>query len=83
MSTIDVIRDAFRDRVVPDVLIESKEISPEEYREVMAFDKRHWSSLTCEELDSYHDVIFLFSPTAFECAAGVFHFSGGAVAHQI
>lgn len=65
MNTIDVIREAFRGRVMPAVMVSSLEVSPEEYREVMILDKRHWSSITCEELDHHHEIVFWLSPMAF------------------
>jgi len=65
INMLELIREVFANRPMPDVLVSSKQLSEDERKEVMSFQGKHWSAVTCEQLELCHEVVFWFSAKAF------------------
>lgn len=62
---LELIRKAFANRQMPGLLISSEQLSENERKEVLFFQGKHWSDVTCDQLEASHDVVFWFSSEAF------------------
>ncbi len=62
---MELIREAFATRVMPDVLFSSVQLTEDEIEEVLSFQGKHWSTVTCDQLEAYSYAIYWFSPEAF------------------
>jgi len=66
MKLLNLINEAFNTRNKPNILTSSKELSEEEFQEVIFFQDKSWSMVTCEQFESHHESIYWFTPDAFQ-----------------
>ena len=62
---LDLISNAFYNRVPPLLLTDSMQLTDCEYAEVMSFQGLGWQDVTFAQVEQYPDAVFWFSPEAF------------------
>ncbi|MCP4474735.1 MAG: hypothetical protein GY821_09265 [Gammaproteobacteria bacterium] len=59
------IKEAFNDRKIPENCLSTEKLSDDEESEAFEFLKSGLDDITCDMLESCHDVIYWLSPRAF------------------
>ena len=64
-TALNLIGEAFADRVPPSAMTDSMQLSDVEYDEVMSFDGMRWQDAQFDQVEKNADAVFWFSPEAF------------------